>query len=195
MVKLKNKDKIKYPSTYILEREIDLHIAEYNALTTRVTYFINFQNILLTALIAWIIFVASLWDSQFENIISWGLLLGAQVIGIINAYFTNEYYTIVKYIESDLKPKIVKLIKNESFWGYEPFLIIERGKKNRNNWRLAFEFLAVILSGVIIIAIFIYRFHNWIWGDSLGFFLNIILFIIQFIQTNHGIRLRLRNWQ
>lgn len=179
----------------INELEIDLHIAEYNALTTRTTYFINFQFILLTALFAWIILIASVWDSKFVIIFSWGLLLGAQVIAIINAFITHEYYTIIKYIESDLKPKVIKLIKNNSFWGYELFLINERGKKNSKNWRLFFEFLAVIFSGVVIIAIFIYRFHDWIFGDSIGLFFNLILLVIQFILTYQSESLRLRNWQ
>lgn len=176
------------------EQEINLHIAEYNALTTRTTYFINFQFILLTALLAWIIVIVTIWDSKLEHIYIWGLLLGAQLIGIINAFVTHEYYNIVTYLESDLKPEIIKLIKNKSFWSYESFLIKERGKKNIKNWKLFFEFLAVIFSGVIIIAIFIYRIHEWILGDYIGLFLNIIFLIIQFILTNQSKKLRLRNW-
>lgn len=173
---------------------INLHIAEYNALTTRTTYFINIQFILLTALPAWIIVIVNIWDSKLEYIYIWGLLLGVQLIGIINAFVTLEYYKIVTYLESDLKPEIIKLIKNKSFWSYESFLIKERGKKNRKNWSLFFEFLAVIFSGVIIIAIFIYRIHEWILGDYIGLFLNIIFLIIQFILTNQSKKLRLQNW-
>ena len=65
------------------EKEINLHIAEYNALTMRATYYINFQNILLTVLIAWITVVANQWNSKTENIFIWGLLLGKSYISKI----------------------------------------------------------------------------------------------------------------
>ena len=193
-----NKNTILNPENKIenhIDSIIQIHIAEYNALTTRSTYFINIQNILLTALIAWIIFVASIWKSNCENTLIWILLLGSQLIAIINANFSYEHYTIIKYIEKELKPKISDLINQNWFWNYEIFLKEARSTNMRHYGVILLEFLAVVLLGILLIAIIVYLFRKWTNLDSLGLLLNLILFAFIFIQTYKCTKLRLRNWK
>ena len=173
-------------------KEIDIHIAEYNALTTRCTYFINIQNILLTALIAWIVVIGTIWNSNFEYILTWSFLLGCHIIALINVNFSYEHYNIVRYIERDLKPKIKKLIANEIFWNYESYLVEER--KNNNIWIIVFEYLAVILSVLTIITICIFRIPHWVRLDFFGFSLNILLFLLLLTKTRQTVKIRISSW-
>src|ERR1035437_1582577 len=177
------------------KKVIDLHIAEYNALTTRATYFTNIQSILLTVFIAWVVVMGNLWDLKSENIVSWGLILGAQLIAFINANFTDGYYTIVAYIENDLKPKIRELIKKDDFWGYEPYLVKKRSKKYKNKAMVGFEFSVVTLSLFVIIINAAYRFPNKDQWDWIGCILNFTLLIFIFLKTYNTVKVRLRNWK
>ena len=111
-------------------KEVDLHIAEYNALTTRCTNFANINNILLTALVAWVLVIVTIWDNKFEHLLTWSLILGSQIIAYINAIFLYENYNIVRYIENHLKPKIGQLLGIDSFWCYEEYLVKQRKRIN-----------------------------------------------------------------
>ncbi len=65
-------------SKEFVEMEIQLHLAEYNALTARATYFLNIQNILLTVLVAWIGIMANIFFSSpnANSLIVWGGAFG-----------------------------------------------------------------------------------------------------------------------
>jgi hypothetical protein len=183
------------PALSFDEKEIDLHIAEYNALTTRSTYFINIQFVLLTALIAWIIVIGNIWNTKLEYLLNWALLIGAQLLGIINAIMIWESYCIISYIENDLKPKICNIIKNKTLWGYEPFLLKLREKKQTKISMIFIDFFGTIMAGIIIIATVIYRFHNWISWDWLGCFINVLLFVALFIWTYQTVKLKVNSWK
>lgn len=176
-------------------KEIDLHIAEYNALTTRSTYFINIQFVLLTALIAWIIVIGNIWNTKLEYLLNWLLLIGAQILGIINANLAWENYCIIRYTERELKPKIIDLIKKETFWGYETYLVKLRDTKQTKISLIFMDFLWTLMAGVIIIATAIYRFNNWIEWDWLGIILNFLLFVALFMKTYQTVKLRLNFWK
>ena len=179
-----------------IEKQIDLHIAEYNTLTNRCTYFINIQNILITALIAWIILIGTVWSSKFECLLMWGLLIGSQIIAIINASIAYENYNIIRYIESELKPKISKLIRNENFWNYELYLIKQRRTiKYENKWLIIFDYLPVILLLFEMIIITILRFCHWHYWDCLGVILNSILFVAIISKTIQTSKLRINAWR
>ena len=173
-------------------KEIDLHIAEYNTLTTRCTYFLNIQNILLTALIAWMVVIGTIWNSKAEYILIWGFLFGCHIIALINVNFSYEQYNMIRYIERELKPKINALVNNEAFWNYEPYL--EKERKKNNKWINVFEYSAVVLSLLIIVTIGIYRFRHWVGFDILGLLLNLLLSALLFVKTRQTINIRLSSW-
>jgi len=179
----------------ILLKELDLHIAEYNTLTTRSTNVLNIQFVLLTIFMAWVVIIGSNWNAKYDYIIIWGFLIGAQLISIINVSMAYENYNIICYIESVLKPKIVALINNESFWDYEPYLISKRNKRVRNEWTLMGDFLWVMVDVVAICVATIYRTNNFTKYDVLGLFINQILLCIIIVQTYHVSKMRLNNWK
>lgn len=182
-------------SQEIILKELDLHIAEYNTLTTRSTNVLNIQFVLLTIFMAWIVIVGSNWNARYDKIIIWGLLIGAQLISIINVSMAYENYNIICYIESVIKPKITALIQKDSFWGYEPYLISKRSKRVRNEWTLMGDFLWVMVDVVAICAATIYRSNNFTKYDVVGLFINQILLCIIMVQTYHVSKMRLNNWK
>jgi hypothetical protein len=176
-------------------KEIDLHIAEYNTLTTRATYFINIQFVLLTALIAWIVVIGQIWNPKIDYLLNWGLLLGSQIIGVINANMAWETFSIVRYIESDLKPKIRHLIKKDSFWSYESYLIIQRGGKFNKKWVPFMDFFWVVLAAFVFIGITIYRIQNWFYIDWLLAILNLLLLVFLAIRTYQTVMMKVHSWK
>lgn len=171
------------------QMELDLHIAEYNALTTRCTYFTNIQNVVLSVLVIWTTVMIGLWIEKPTYIISWGTILGAQAFGIISAVLLYEEYNIIRYLESVLKPLIDSLIHKEQFWGYQSFLITQR-KKSYKIW----EFSTVILTGFIITAVAVTRIP-WEWGDLLGFILNVFALYVFGSKTYSSAKIRWNSWK
>lgn len=186
------KTKRKEDFKHLDEKELDLHIAEYNTLTNRATNFINIQFVLLTALLAWVVVIGQIWNPNLNYLLSWGLLLGAQIIGVINSNMAWETYTIVRYLESDLRPKVVALIKKESFWNYESYLATQRGVKLNFAWVPFMDFFWVVLAGIVLAAVTIYRFQNWAFIDWVLFIINLVIFIAMTIRTYHTVRMKVQ---
>ena len=177
-------------SDKIVELEIQLHIAEYNALTTRCTYFTNIQNIVVSVLVIWITAMIGIWISKPSYFVFWGSILGAQAFGIISAVLLYEEYNIIRYLESKLKPIIETLTNKRSFWGYQPFLITQR----KNTYKI-WEFSSVIVTGIVILGITIMRIPSWILGDYFGITLNLIVLYIFFSKTDDASEIRRNSWK
>lgn len=189
---------IENPELFIDEfnqKEIDIHIAEYNALTTRSTYILNIQFVLLTALIAWIVVFGNIWNKDLENYLTWGLIFGAQLMGIVYANMFYENYCIICYIESNLKPKIRKLIKGKKIWEYEDFLITIRGTTPNKLSLVMMDYSWSAVSGIIIIGVVTYRLHYWNQWDWFGVSINILFFLFQITRTYQAVKLRLNSWK
>ena len=133
------------------EKLLQLHIAEYQALTNRNTYHIAIQYSLWPVIFLLTTLVAQLWTSGSDKIaqstLLWGGLLIAQVIGIVFLDSLREEFNNVYCIEHELKPKIrhLHLLPPAThFWDYERFLDRQRGKGPM--WaELVFPFLSLIL--------------------------------------------------
>ena len=172
------------------EIQINLHIAEYNALTNRCTYIINMQSIILTVSVTWILIFVSLWNSISNNVIIWGFFLGGQLIGWIGSIMNYDLYNIVRYIESDLKPRVNEIVKNESFWGFELYL-----KKARSNFHVAIsEIGGVIFTLIMFLILLCYRFQYWQKWDWVGLILNLVLLIAYTHKARSAMKLLSKFW-
>ena len=169
--------------------QIDLHIAEYNALTTRCTYFTNIQNLILSVLVIWLTVMIGLWIKNPSSIIAWGTILGSQIFGILSAVLLYEEYNMIRYIESFLKPIINNLLNKKIFWEYQSFLISQR-KESYKIW----EFSIIIITGIIIITVSITRFP-WDYGDFIGFVLNFLTLYVFGSKTYSAAKLRWDSWK
>lgn len=178
-------------STRRKELEIQLHLAEYNALTTRCTYFTNIQNVLLTAVVIWVtggLLVS--WNYQPAFIFRWGILFGMQIIGIISALLFYEENKIIRYLESELKPTIKRLIGSGHFWKYQIFIA-----KQRSDKFVIWEYSGVIIGGAVVAVIAITRLSNWEIEDFVGLSCNIILLVIYMVMTSYAVKTRKQFWK
>lgn len=174
------------------EMEVQLHIAEYNALTTRCTYFTNIQNVLLTAVVIWV--TAGLlvsWHYEPAYVFRWGILFGMQVLGIISAELFNEENKIIRYLESELKPLLADLIGNKAFWNYQFFI-----KKQRSDKYEVWEFTGVLIAVAVSALIAITRVsEGWGIGDFVGLGANVVLTVIYGVMTWYAVDTRHKFWK
>jgi|WetSurMetagenome_2_1015567.scaffolds.fasta_scaffold487516_1 hypothetical protein len=177
-------------NTKFSKKQIDLHIAEYNALTTRITYLINIQFILLTVGVTWILIAMNLFSSIKNNVVLWIVLFGGQLIGYFASRMSVDIYTIARYIESSLKPDIKEIINHNKFWNWELYL-----NKGHYGLHRAINDLGVVLFFVIILFLFLfYRLQYWQKWDWFGFSLNLLLLVIYFIKAFSAMIIRSELW-
>lgn len=178
-------------SSQRIEMEIQLHLAEYNALTTRCTYFTNIQNVLLTAVVIWVtggLLVS--WNHEPVFIFRWGILFGMQIIGIISAQLFYEENKIIRYLESELKPAIKRLIRSDRFWKYQLFIA-----KQRSDKFVIWEYSGVIIGAAVVAVIAITRLSKWVLGDFIGLLCNIALLVIYMVMTSYAVKTRKQFWK
>jgi hypothetical protein len=101
---------------------LQLHMYEYQALTTRVTYLVTVLYALWPVVFGAIAFLASLWDNHRHSYVEWtGLLLGETLAAAF--YFTScEICTHVCYLETELRQRVARITADSAFWGWEPWL-------------------------------------------------------------------------
>lgn len=126
---------------------IQLHIAEYQALTMRNTYWITLQYFLWPILIGFIGLATQLPNPFDPTLRIWGVVVVAQVVVVAYYASTLEQYTNVRYIETELKPSISALVGADSFWGYERYLAASRPFHPLfwEIWPLVLSFICVVL--------------------------------------------------
>lgn len=107
---------------------IQLHIAEYQALTTRASYWIVLQVSLLPIIPVYLALAAQVWQSGVivKEVVIWATLAGLQTVGIVWTHTVLEQYALVRYIECYLRPLTKKVVHTDTFWGYEPYMIRSR---------------------------------------------------------------------
>jgi hypothetical protein len=146
---------------------VNLHIAEYQALTTRCTYWITLQSALWPILILSLGLFAQMENFIEREVIIWCAATVVQVIAI--AYYSAmlEHYTAVCYIEQKLRPLVETAIGQYSFWQYEPNL---KGQRAQNP--ALWEYFPFILSfAALALASFFAFPYRSVWS-AIGFLLN-----------------------
>ena len=181
-------------------RLISLHIAEYQALTTRCSYWITVQYAALTVVLIYLSVAATLWSSPIDRrLFFWGSSLVLQVIGYFWMQTQGEQYTAILYIERVLRPAVRETIDESQFWCYEPFLASIRNPRRldpRASPEL-WEFPIAIVATIIVLAILAFGvlvngskllsgFGGW-----MGFILNFLFLVFQWTKTIEVRKIRL----
>ena len=139
-----------------IERLCNVHIAEYNALTMRLTYWIYLQYALLVAAAADLLLVGALSKIYQGWLILFTLLILAWAI----LYTQDEILSTAAYIEGTLKPAIMGLpgFANEhanSLWSWEKFLLEWRGDEF-GRFEQQFGLLPVFAIGIVGVLVVVY---------------------------------------
>jgi hypothetical protein len=151
---------------------IQLHLAEYQALTTRASYWIVLQFSLLPAGPVYIVLAYQAWQSgsiKIKEIVVWSTLAVLQLMAMLWSNTILEQFAIVKYIECYLRPQIGKGL----FWGYEPYLVKHRPIKS--TWG---NYSIPTLGLIVLVIILITRFNEFSRWDVGGVTINLILLAI-----------------
>jgi hypothetical protein len=163
---------------------LQLHLAEYQALTNRCTYWISLQFAVFSILLVYLGLVAQVWNSLNRAFLIWGSALVVEIVAVLWSQLLSEQYLAIHYLERELRPLIERLVKGKSFWGYEPYLARQRG--TRHIW---WEFSMVLPMLLVIIAITLVRLPLSL-EDYVGLFLNASLFIFLMMKTISFVRIR-----
>src|SRR5438105_638306 len=111
------------PELPLAERNANLcqvHLAEYNALTTRLTYAITLQFAVWPIVIGLWGVVAVLAGKVPEPILMWGGVAFSQVCALAWYSLAIETNRVARYIEHDLRPRVKRLVGEDSaFWLWE----------------------------------------------------------------------------
>jgi hypothetical protein len=132
-------------------RLMQLHIAEYAALTTRVTYWVYLQYATYAMAAALFGFLATSWaDSNHKRDLAWMSVLALLFIGWALYHSTYELFTEVVYVETHLIPIIKKqaLVPHKDFWNFETFMKgLRQSRAKRFEWQYSFP-VACFLTGI-----------------------------------------------
>lgn len=107
-----------------LKLVVQAHVADYQVIATRISRFMSLQFVPWPALAAFLILVGTTYKLFDPILVAWGTA-GVVQIAVLTYYFAlYEVYNHVRYVETNLKPKVAELLKlnTDSFWGYEKYL-------------------------------------------------------------------------
>ena|ERR1035437_976036 len=111
------------------DRFLQLHIAEYNALTTRSTYYITISASLVPVIVIFLALVAQMWSNPYSKhaLLIWPTGVAIQFFLLAMIANAQVQYQNIKYIEKVLRPLIGPLLQPPSgFWRYERYLSDQR---------------------------------------------------------------------
>jgi len=121
-------------------RLLQIHLAEFEALSNRLTYWLTLQYVPYTIAAAIVAFFVQSWDVQHYPHISsnraWASLLMLQLLLWAVLQSTHEVLTYVVYFKECLKPQMQQLLGHDgpSYLHFERFVA-----KLRQKWFLRFE--------------------------------------------------------
>ncbi len=190
---------------------IQPHIAEYEALMTRATYFITIMAGIWPLVLIFLGVSIQFWKTQnvslnvaWNNLLQnhgqraamlWGTDAALQIVFLAWAQILSEQYNIVRYIEFDLRRLVRRVTRDPAFWQYEAFLTKQRGAKNSAppTWmELAVSIGAGIL--IVILVFVLWPVSRWKQWDWIGLIANLMLFLFLLTMSVKAVRAR-RDWE
>jgi hypothetical protein len=187
------------------EHVFQVHLAEYQALTTRATYFITTSAGIWPLVVLYLAFAVQLWkpsggsfDESVRTLLQpgrnrwliWGNLIVLQIMALAWGKLMLEQYKIVLYQESQLATLVRSSVGTAPFWLYERFLSRERRSSKAWNW---WEW-AVALGELIILSFLFYVLWPLTRSDCYGLVLNLLLFWFMCVTTRQMVMTR-RKWE
>jgi len=141
----------------------ELHLAEYSAITARLSTWITLQYAIYAVAGAAVAAVASSSLSGPPRI--WIGFLILQLLAWAWLQTACEIFIHVLYVEEELKKKVASLTHSHEFWGYEPSLNKIRGKGFvKLEWTagLAIGYVILLIGGAWLLWTFT---RPWRWTD------------------------------
>jgi hypothetical protein len=178
---------------------LQLHIAEYNALTTRNTYYITIAASFFPVLLLVLTILVAIWNSLNHALLIWAS--GTVVQLFVLAWIENAWqqYKNLKYIEGELRLLVSAVVEGSSvFWNYERWLA--DGRHGATLWweyapaaGAACTMISVVAGRLVALVAEIHRkprLGDFGWLDWVGILANIVCFIVVLRHTRELLSLR-----
>jgi hypothetical protein len=125
-------------------QQVQAHYAEYQAIMTRINWFMSQQFMPFVPTVGFLSFVAVAHGSLGPIVSTWGVVVMLQIGSLIYYFALHEVYNHVRYLELCPKPKVASLIglNVNLFWAWEAHL---KNVGKANDPRLG-DFAPTILS-------------------------------------------------
>ena len=180
------------------EHLLQVHLAEYSALTTRGTTFITLGVAVCSIIPLYLAFVGAIWSYATSkphgmSVLVWGSLLVIQVVVLFAVQLQNEQYQIVFYIETILRRRVHKLVQSENFWEYEGFLREERKPEHGATWWEHSGSVGMFVF-LTIVALVFWHFTPVTKWDALGIGVNLVPTVFLFVKSKDAAKRR-GKWQ
>jgi hypothetical protein len=130
---------------------LNVHIAEYEAMTTRCTYFMALQMGLWPLLLLFWPLLAQVRGAVPNRTLVWLGLLGSQIVLFMYLHLLGEQYLMLVYIENNLRDRVSALIPGTVFWNYERFLPKQRSRTGASTHRLLTYAMIAFVALVIVV--------------------------------------------
>jgi hypothetical protein len=134
---------------------LQLHIAEYTALTTRNNNWVTIQVGIWSLIILYVTAAVGAW-AYFSQLrlnygiyIVWGSSVAIQLTVAVLYFTIGEIYINVYYIEHKLRPLLSELVDRKPFWGYEAFLARD-SNRSVMDWAATAAVLGALLVAALI---------------------------------------------
>ncbi|MGH9641310.1 MAG: hypothetical protein ACRD3Q_02675 [Terriglobales bacterium] len=166
---------------------LQVHLAEYAALSNRTTYWIAIQASTWPTLLIYLTLLAGAHGIVGRSTLAWLMLSGAQLIAVGWYVCSSEIFDNVQYIETELRASIGPIIRTKEFWTYERFKESERGA---DFVILQFAFCSAAVLATCTLAILFHRSRY----DILWIAINVI-FSIYLVHTARVAASARKKWQ
>jgi hypothetical protein len=166
---------------------LHVYVAEYNALTTRCTYWITVQVAMLSLILILIGVGTQAWQyfTAHHDLLVFVCILGVQLVTLGWLQIGLEIYTTVSYLECTLRPRLEDLVGGHGkVWSYETFLAGRRGTGPMFQEYILAVINIIVLTGAAVK----YKPASGFSGVVLG--LNVVLVVALVVSTWQLVRTR-----
>lgn len=102
---------------------VQLHIAEYQALTNRNTYLVTLHYALGPIVVGAFILLSETWPHMPHGLVIWAAALVYQGVMIVFLGILYDLFNNIRYMETELGPKVRTLLQHWEVWRYERYMI------------------------------------------------------------------------
>ena len=177
---------------------LDVHLNEYQALTTRATYYVVMSTAIWPLIFLYLGLLATAWQhlpaesAKFGfPLMVWGGGLGVQLALVIWTFLVCEQYKMTLYVERDLRPLVKDLVGTPSFWLYEQKL---RGRTPLLKWLELQKELWILILMLIAVLLRILVFHGFGLLDWIGLALNVVILVALVLMAVSAAKIR-HQWE
>jgi hypothetical protein len=164
---------------------LDVHLAEYEALTSRCTSWLTLMVPIWAVLATFLTVIAAFWNSFPDHIaLLWSLGVGSQLVILMWFQTIEEQYRAIFYVQRQLRPRVEKIVGISGFWTYESY---SAGRDDHLSWWGEWFSPPIFVCLLLAFGIVRWPLHPI---DYAGLSVNIPLVVIQVLKTVIRVRLR-----